>query len=57
MATALKIARRLWLGEAGATMVEYVLLISFIALVCFVAVAALGMSLAGPFQGASNGLS
>jgi hypothetical protein len=38
-------------------MVEYVLLISFIALVCFVAVASLGVSLAGPFQSASNGSS
>jgi Flp pilus assembly pilin Flp len=45
------------LGEDGATMVEYALLIAFVAMACIVAVTALGTSLAGPFQKAVSGLS
>lgn len=50
-------AGRLGHGEDGATMLEYVLLIGFVALTCVVAVSALGQSLKGPFQSAINGLS
>jgi Flp pilus assembly pilin Flp len=50
-------AGRLRLGEDGATMLEYVLLIGFVALTCVVAVSALGQSLKVPLQSAINGLS
>ena len=44
-------------SEAGATALEYALLIGFLALTCVVAVASLGSSLKGPFQHALTGLS
>ncbi len=50
-------AGRLRLGEDGATMLEYALLLGFVAMACVVAVSALGQSLIGPFQQAANGLS
>lgn len=50
-------AGRFRLGEDGATMVEYALLLSFVAMACVVAVTALGQSLIGPFQQAINGMS
>jgi Flp pilus assembly pilin Flp len=48
-----------WLrhDEDGATMLEYALILTFVAMVCVVAVTALGLSLSGPFQTAINGLS
>lgn len=49
--------RRLWLGENGATIVEYVLLLMFVAMACFAAVATFGNSLHRPFQQAVNDLS
>ena len=57
MTKALEFASKLWLGEEGATVVEYVLMIMFVAMACFVAVASLGTALAGSFQHAVNGLS
>jgi Flp pilus assembly pilin Flp len=50
-------ADRLCRGEDGATMLEYALLITFVAIACVVAITALGHSLATPFQNAINGLS
>jgi Flp pilus assembly pilin Flp len=50
-------AGRLRLGEDGATMLEYALLLAFMAMACVVAVSALGVSLATPFQNAITGLS
>lgn len=41
--------------EHGATMIEYALMVAFIALVCFVAVVALGQSVLGLFSGAIDG--
>ena len=43
--------------DDGATMLEYALILAFVAMVCVVAVTALGLSLSGPFQSAINGLS
>jgi Flp pilus assembly pilin Flp len=43
-------------SEEGATMTEYVLLISLIVLGCFVAASALFASLIQPFQSATNAL-
>ena len=57
MGKALEFASKLWLGEEGATVVEYVLMIMFVAMLCFAAVSALGQSLVGSFQHAVNGLS
>jgi Flp pilus assembly pilin Flp len=57
MAKPFAIARALWLGEEGATVVEYVLMILAVAVACFVAVSALGVSLTGSYQSAVNGLS
>ena len=57
VAKSLRFVGKLWRGEEGATVVEYVLLIMLVALACFAAVAALGVSLSGPFQHAVNGLS
>jgi Flp pilus assembly pilin Flp len=51
------VARKFWADEDAATMAEYVLMASLIALSCLVAVAALGNSLRPLFQGAVNGLS
>jgi Flp pilus assembly pilin Flp len=48
---------RLRHGEDGATMLEYALLITFVAIACVVAVTALGQSLKTPLQNAINGLS
>ena len=42
--------------ERGANMVEYVLLLAFIALVAFVAVQALGNNVKGKFNNASTSL-
>ena len=56
MAKTLRFAREFWLGEEGATVVEYVLMIVFVATACFAAVAAFGVSLAGLFQRAVGGL-
>jgi Flp pilus assembly pilin Flp len=49
-------AGRLRLGEDGATMLEYALLLAFMAMLCVVAATALGVSLKTPFQNAANGL-
>jgi len=57
MAKPLDFLKRLWFGEQGATMVEYVLLLMFVAMACFTAVTLFGQSLVGPFQSAKNGLS
>jgi Flp pilus assembly pilin Flp len=57
MAQLFEFAGRLWVGENGATVVEYILLIIFMAMVCFTAVSLLGQSLIGPFQHAATGLS
>jgi Flp pilus assembly pilin Flp len=50
-------AGRLRHSEDGATMLEYALILAFVAMLCVVAVTALGQSLSGPFQSAVNGLS
>jgi Flp pilus assembly pilin Flp len=42
--------------ERGASLVEYVLLISLMALACFVAAKYLGTSTARPYSGAASGL-
>jgi pilus assembly protein Flp/PilA len=43
-------------GDEGATMVEYALMIAFIALVCVAAVTALGTSLLPGFQSVTTAL-
>jgi pilus assembly protein Flp/PilA len=43
--------------EAGASLVEYALLVALIALICIVAVAALGTYLNGVFNNVKNALS
>jgi pilus assembly protein Flp/PilA len=43
-------------GDEGATMVEYALMIAFIALVCVAAVSALGTSLQPGFQSVATAL-
>ena len=50
-------ARKFWADEDAATMAEYVLMASLIALACLVAVASLGNSLRPLYQSAINGLS
>ncbi len=50
-------ARRPGAGEDGATMLEYALMLAFVAIVCVAAVATLGQQLAPSFQQAINGLS
>ena len=50
-------ARKFWANEDAATMAEYVLMASLIALACLVAVASLGNSLKPLYQGAVDGLS
>ncbi len=50
-------SRRPGAGEDGATMLEYALMLAFVAILCVAAVAALGQSLAPSFQQAINGLS
>ena len=57
MAKRTGLAGRLLLDQDGATMVEYALLIAFVAIVCVVAVTSLGNSLKLPFQHATTGLS
>jgi Flp pilus assembly pilin Flp len=57
MAKSLEVAKILWLGEDAATMVEYALMIGFVAMLCVTGITALGVSLKGPFQSAINGLS
>ena len=42
--------------QRGASLVEYVLLISLMALACFVAAKYLGTSTARPYSGAASGL-
>ena len=42
--------------QRGASLVEYVLLISLMALACFVAAKYLGTSTAKPYSGAASGL-
>jgi len=50
--------RNLWVDflrdEQGATMVEYALLLAFIAVVCVGAVKTLGTAISGKFQNAAN---
>ena len=43
-------------GQRGASLVEYVLLISLMALACFVAAKYLGSQTARPYSGAASGL-
>ena len=43
-------------SERGASLVEYVLLISLMALACFVGAKYLGSSTARPYSGAASGL-
>jgi len=57
MAKRSQIIGRFRQSEAGATMLEYALILAFVAITCVVAVTALGQSLSGPFQSAVNGLS
>ena len=42
--------------ERAASLVEYVLLIAFIALACIAALTALGPSVSEPYSGAASGL-
>ena len=49
-------ARKLRDGEDAATAVEYILMLLFLAMAIFSAVAAFGNSLIAPFQKAANGL-
>jgi pilus assembly protein Flp/PilA len=55
-AVARRAGRFLRRQEAGATLVEYALLIALIALICIVAIAALGTYLNGVFNNVYNGL-
>jgi Flp pilus assembly pilin Flp len=57
MAKLFGFSEKLRQSEDGATMLEYALLITFVALVCVVTVIALGQVLTKPFQSAVNGLS
>ncbi len=57
MRNCLRFAGKLASDEDAATMVEYTLMIMFVAMACFAAVSAFGTSLKGPFQNATNGLS
>jgi pilus assembly protein Flp/PilA len=57
MAKRSQFAGRLRHAEDGATMLEYALVLAFVAMVCVVAVTALGQSLSGPFKSAITGLS
>jgi Flp pilus assembly pilin Flp len=43
-------------GEDGAALVEYALLVAFIAIICIAAVAFLGNSLANKFSSAGSGI-
>ena len=56
MAKLLGFARRFRDDERAATMVEYTLMLLFLAMACFVSVAALGASLTGLIQEAVNGM-
>jgi pilus assembly protein Flp/PilA len=47
---------RLWRNEEGATMVEYALMLAFIAIVCALAVSALGVKTGTVYSTASQGL-
>jgi Flp pilus assembly pilin Flp len=50
-------ARKFWANEDAATMAEYVLMASLIAVACLSAVASLGSALIPLFQSAVTGLS
>jgi Flp pilus assembly pilin Flp len=57
LAKLLGVARKFWANEDAATMAEYVLMASLIALACLAAVTSLGSSLKPLFQSAVDGLS
>jgi Flp pilus assembly pilin Flp len=57
MRKGLEFAAKLCFDEEAATIVEYTLLIMFVAMACFAAIATLGTSLKGPFQNVTSGLS
>lgn len=49
------IRRRLGVGERGAGLIEYVLMLALIALVCISAVAVFGHATSAPFSSARSG--
>ncbi|MGH9066887.1 MAG: Flp family type IVb pilin [Acidimicrobiales bacterium] len=51
------VERRLDRSESGASMVEYALLVALIAIVCVVALTALGKNIAGLFKSACSSMS
>ncbi len=51
----MEMIHQLYRDTSGASMVEYALLVSFIAMACFTAVHALGISLLQPFNNANAG--
>jgi Flp pilus assembly pilin Flp len=57
LAKLLGVARKFWANEDAATMAEYVLMASLIALACLSAVASLGNALIPLYQSAVSGLS
>ena len=57
MAKLLGAARKFWADQDAATVAEYVLMASLIALACATAVALLGSSLVPLYQSAVDGLS
>jgi pilus assembly protein Flp/PilA len=56
MKTYLTGLRRVLHGEEGASMVEYGLLVALIAVVCILAVTAIGVKLAAMFQGVADAI-
>jgi pilus assembly protein Flp/PilA len=54
MENAMDMIHKLYRDTSGATMVEYGLMITFIALACFLAVQTLGSSVAGTFNTVST---